>query len=75
MLVGNNFFEAFKEDVSKPVIAVTIYADTFQRQFLDTAGKLLRHAGKLILKIPKTTFERLQLDQLFATCQHALAPI
>ncbi len=75
MLLGNNLFEAFKEDVSKPVIAVTMYADTFRRQFLDTAGKLLRHAGKLILKIPKTTFERLQLDQLFATCQHALAPI
>ena len=75
MLLGNNLFEAFKEDVSKPVIAVTMYADTFRRQFLDTAGKLLRHAGKLILKIPKTTFERLQLDQLFATCQHALVPI
>ena len=75
MLLGNNLFEAFKEDVSKPVIAVTMYADTFRRQFLDTAGKLVRHAGKLILKIPKTTFERLQLDQLFATCQQALAPI
>ncbi len=75
MLLGNNLFEAFKEDVSKPVIAVTMYADTFRRQFLDTAGKLVRHAGKLILKIPKTTFERLQLDQLFATCQHALVPI
>jgi hypothetical protein len=75
MLLGKNLFEAFKEDVSKPVIAVTMYADTFRRQFLDTAGKLLRHAGKLILKVPKTTFEHLQLDQLFATCQHALAPI
>ena len=73
--VGNNLFEAFKEDVSKPVVAVTMYANTFRRQFLDTAGKLVRHAGKLILKIPKTTFERLQLDQLFASCQHALVPI
>ena len=31
MLVGNNLFEVFKEDVSKPVIAVTMYADTFRR--------------------------------------------
>ena len=75
MLVGNNLFEAFKEDVSKPVIAVTVYADTFRRQFLDTADKLLRHSGKLILKVPKTTFERLQWNRLFATCQQALVPI
>ncbi len=60
MLLGNNLFEAFKEDVSKPVIVVTMYADTFRRQFLDTPGKLLRHAGKLISKVPKKTFERLQ---------------
>ena len=59
MLIGNNLFEAFKEDVSEPVIALTVYADTFRRQFLDTAGKLVRHAGKLILKVPKTTFERI----------------
>ncbi len=69
MLVGNNLFEAFKEDVSEPVISISVYADTFRRQFLDTAGKLLRHAGKLILKVPKTTFERLQLDRLFNTCR------
>ena len=75
MLVGNNLFEAFKEDVSQPVIAVSVYADTFRRQFLDIAGKLLRHAGKLILKVPKTTFERLQLDRLFTTCRQSLVPI
>ena len=75
MLVGNNLFEAFKEDVSQPVIAVSVYADTFRRLFLDIAGKLLRHSGKLILKVPKTTFERLQLDQLFTTCRLSLVPI
>ena len=52
MLLGNNLFEAFKEDVTAPVIPITVYADTFRRQFLDTAGKLARHAGKLIMKVP-----------------------
>ena len=75
MLIGNNLFEAFKEDVSEPVIALTVYADTFRRQFLDTAGKLVRHAGKLILKVPKSTFKRLQLDQLLAACRQSLVPI
>lgn len=75
LLLGNNLFEAFKEDVCAPVIPVVVYAVTFRRLFLDTAGKLIRHAGKLILKVPKTTFERLQLDLLFTTCRKELVPI
>jgi len=74
MLLGNNLFEAFKEDVTAPVIPVTVYADTFRRQFIDMAGKFIRHAGKLIMKVPKTTFEQLQLDQLFTTCLEPLVP-
>ena len=74
MLLGNNLFEAFKEDVTAPVIPVTVYDDTFRSQFLDMAGKFIRHAGKLIMKVPKTTFERLQLDQLFTTCLEPLVP-
>jgi uridine phosphorylase len=75
MLLGNNLFEAFKEDVNAPVITVTVYADTFWGQFLDTACKLTRHAGKLIMKVPKASFERLRLDRLFASCRQALATI
>jgi hypothetical protein len=59
-------FESFKEDVTTPVIPVTVYADTFRRQLIDTAGKIVRHAGKLIMKVPRATFERLQFDRLFA---------
>jgi len=35
--------------------------------------KIVRHAGKLIMKVPRATFERLQFDRLFAACQ--LAPV
>jgi len=73
MCVSHNLFEAFKEDVTAPVIPVTVYADTFRRQIIDTAGKIVRHAGKLIMKVPRATFERLQFDRLFAACQ--LAPV
>ena len=38
MLLGNNLFEAFKEGVCGLLIAATIYAGTFRRQFLETAG-------------------------------------
>jgi len=71
MCVSHNLFEAFKEDVSAPVISVSVYADTFRRQLIDTAGKIVRHAGKLIMKVPRATFVRFQFDHLFAACQNA----
>ena len=71
MLLGNNLFESFKEDVTEAVIPVSVYADTFRRQFIKTAGKMVRHAGKLTMKVPRAAFERLQLDQLFVRCQNS----
>jgi len=52
MCLSHNLFEAFKENVSALVISVTVYADTFRRQVIDTAGKIVRHEGKLIMKVP-----------------------
>jgi hypothetical protein len=72
MVLANNLFEAFKEDVTESVIPVSVYADTFRRQFIDTAGKLVRHAGKLVMKIPKVDFDRLKFDRLFEKCQVGL---
>ncbi len=68
MVLGNNLFEAFKEDVTEAVIPVSVYADTFRRRFIDTAGKLVRHAGKLVLKVSKVDMMRLRLDRLFEKC-------
>jgi len=72
MLIGNNLFESFKEDVTEPVIPVSVYADTFRRQFIDTAGKIVRHAGKVIMKVQRATFERLRFDKLFENCLYGL---
>ena len=72
MVLGNNLFEAFKEDVTEAVIPVSVYADTFRRKFIDTAGKLARHAGKLVLKVSKVDFMRLRFDRLYEKCQAGL---
>ncbi|MAE18450.1 hypothetical protein CMK12_05875 [Candidatus Poribacteria bacterium] len=66
--MGNDLFEALKEDVCGLVIEVTAYAGT-RRQFLETAGQLVQHGRQLMLKVAKTTFERLQIDLLLATCR------
>jgi hypothetical protein len=72
MLLGNNLFEAFKEDVTEAIIPVSVYADTFRRKFIDTAGKLVFHSGKLVMKVPMVDFVRLQLERLFLRLQVGL---
>ena len=72
MVLGHNLFEAFKEDVTDQVIAASVYADTFRRLFIDTAGQIVGHAGKKIMKVPRGDFNRLQLDRLLAKCQNGL---
>uniref|UniRef100_B3EME0 Transposase DDE domain-containing protein n=1 Tax=Chlorobium phaeobacteroides (strain BS1) TaxID=331678 RepID=B3EME0_CHLPB len=72
MVLGNNLFEAFKEDVTEAVIPVSAYADTFRRRFIDTAGKLVRHAGKLVMKVNKVDYVRLKFDQLYEKCRVGL---
>jgi hypothetical protein len=72
MVLGNNLFEAFKEDVTEAVIPVSAYADTFRRRFIDTAGKLVRHAGKLVMKVNKVDYARLKFDQLYEKCRVGL---
>jgi len=68
MLLGNNLFETFKTDVSASVIPPSVYADTFRRQIIDTAAKIVRNGRKLIMKLPNACFQRLQFDQLFFRC-------
>lgn len=68
MLVGHFLFESFKEDVISPVIPVSAYADTVRRQFIDIAGKIVSHSGRIILKVAAACFKRLQLSNLLDRC-------
>jgi hypothetical protein len=65
MLLGNNLFDSFKEDVSESVNVVSVYANTFRCQFIDIAGNIVERKGRAILEVPKAIIARLQLDSLF----------
>jgi hypothetical protein len=69
MLVGHFLFESFKEDVISQVVSVSAYADTVRRQFIDIAGKIVSHSGKIILKVASSCFQRLRLPELLARCR------
>lgn len=71
MLVGHFLLESFKEDVIAPTLPVSAYADTVRRQFIDIAGKIISHSGKIILKVASACFERLQLTEILERCNQA----
>jgi hypothetical protein len=61
-------FEAFKTDVTDLVVPETAYATTLRRQFLDVAGKIVTHAGRVVLKVTQAVQDRLQLGELWLLC-------
>ena len=66
MLVAFLPFECFKEDVCRDVVPVPAYATTLRPRLLDVAAKIVRHAGKIILKVATATMEHLQFATLWA---------
>ena len=67
-LLAFALFEAFKADVTSPVVPETAYANTLRRSFLDVAGKIVHHAGRIVLKVTRATLDRLKLDRLWLRC-------
>ena len=65
MVIAFFLYEAFKEDVCTPVVAVSSYATTLRRQIIDVAGKIVSHSGKIILKITISAWESLNFYQLW----------
>jgi len=65
MLTAFFLYEAFKEDVCAPVVAVSSYATTLRRKIIDVAGKIVTHSGKITLKLTMSTWESLGFYQLW----------
>ena len=54
-------YECFKEDVCQPVVPLNCYPTTLRRRIVDVAGKIVRHAGQILLKVtapPGSCFSR-----------------
>lgn len=67
-LLAFMLFEAFKSDVSDPVVPETAYATTLRRKLIDVAGKIVNHAGKIVLKVTQAALDCLRLDELWRLC-------
>lgn len=67
-LIAFALFEAFKTDVTAPVIAVTAYPTTSRRTWIDVAGKIVSHGVKIVLKVTGAVMARLEFDELWQRC-------
>jgi len=65
MLIAFFLYEAFKEDVCAPVIAVSSYATTLRRKILDVAGKIVHHSEKTTLKVTLSVWRSLDFYGLW----------
>ena len=65
MLVAFFLYETFKEDVCIPVVKLTCYATTLRRRVIDIAAKVVRHAGKITLKVTTATWMGLDFAKLW----------
>ena len=65
MLVAFFLYETFKEDVCTPVVNLTSYATTLRRRLIDIAAKVVRHAGRITLKVATATWKGLNFGELW----------
>jgi len=66
MAVAFFLYEAFKEDVTDPVVPIPSYATTLRRKVIDFAAKMVRTGGRTILKVTQATWNELQIPRLWA---------
>ena len=71
MLLGFFLFEAFKEDVSEPVVPVKAFPTTLRRRLVDVAAKMVSHAGKTVLKVTAIAMDSLRFKELWERCLSA----
>ncbi|MBI3090675.1 MAG: transposase [Candidatus Tectomicrobia bacterium] len=65
MLLAFALSEAFKEDVTAPVVPVTAYPTTLRRTLIDIAAKIVRRGGRIILKVTPAAWQRLRIADLW----------
>ena len=70
MLVITHFlFETYKQDITAQVIPITVYPNTFRRKLIDFAVKVTSHSRTIVLKVTKTVYDAINIDELWKLCQ------
>ena len=62
-------FESYKIDVTKDVLPINSYPNTFRRQVIDFAAKIVSHSDQIILRVATSIYNRLNILDLWEKCQ------
>jgi len=57
--------------IEESIIDENSYATTLRRKLIDIAGKIVHKSGKIILKIKRFTYEKLNIYGLWLRCNNA----
>ncbi len=68
-VITHIMFESYKRDVTADVIPVTSYPNTFRRRLIDFAVKIVKHSGKVTMKVREIIMSTLRLKELWERCQ------
>ncbi len=68
MVISHFLFEAYKRDVTQDVLPIHSYPNTFRRHLIDFAVKIVSHSGRVIMKISKATYKKLNMQQVWKRC-------
>lgn len=74
MVIAHFLFESYKEDVLADIVPVRSYPTTVRRLVVDFAVKIVKTAGRVILKVNAATMERFKLNIVWQRCQ-SVTPI
>lgn len=69
LAISHFLFESYKRDVTYEVLSTESYPNTFRRQLIDFAVKVVSHGGEIILKVTNEIKERLKIYNLWELCQ------
>ena len=65
MTISHIFYEAYKRDVSKDVIPISCYPNTFRRQLIDFAVKIVKKSNRFVLQVSETIYNNLNIEKLW----------
>ena len=65
MVISHFLYESYKRDVTYDVLPDSCYPVTFRRTLIDFAAKVVLKGGQIILKVTRTIYEQLKLEEIW----------
>ncbi|MCK5535229.1 MAG: IS1380 family transposase, partial [Bacteroidales bacterium] len=69
LVITHFLFETYKIDVTHEVVPMKSYPNTFRRQLIDFAVKIVSHSGYKTLQVVETVYNNLKIKDLWLKCQ------